>query len=302
MSYNQSAFTLGNANSPSGVQVAFIQNGASISQSVYLDAGQYNITFLAAQRAYYQVQWQQVAILVDGSPVSVITPMNFNIPATATVAAWVSPATAYNPYQSADFIVSGGMHTITFQGLAPSSADSTIFIDSVAVNNMNGINDGSFEQAVQAYGTYSFNPNATAINTNGMTPWQFSGPAGVATNASAFTIGNTAAPNGNQVAFIKGDGSMSQTVFLTTGLYSLSFEAVQRATSEDAYQELEVLIDGVPEGTVIPSNTTKAIGIPQWGLYQTNAFTVTTGLHTVTFVGLNPQGGDNTALVDEVSF
>ena len=36
-------------------------------------------------------------------------------------------------------------------------------------------------------------------------------------------------------------------------------------------------------------------------LYETSNFTVTAGTHTIEFIGMNPQGGDNTALIDVVS-
>ena len=40
----------GNPNAPNGTQVAFLKNNASMSQTVYLDAGVYDLSFLAAQR------------------------------------------------------------------------------------------------------------------------------------------------------------------------------------------------------------------------------------------------------------
>src|SRR5262249_28584268 len=59
-------------------------------------------------------------------------------------------------------------------------------------------------------------------------------------------------------------------------------------------QTIEVEVDGTVVGTITPSGT-------NYGVYGTNTFTVTAGTHTVTFIGLNPSGGDNTALIDEVS-
>ena len=34
--------------------------------------------------------------------------------------------------------------------------------------------------------------------------------------------------------------------------------------------------------------------------YTSISFTVSTGMHDITIQGLNPQGGDNTALIDQV--
>ena len=69
MSGNASAFTVGNPNAPDGTQVAFIKNNGSISQTVYLDAGVYNLSFLAAQRVNYQTQNQEIEVLIDGAEV-----------------------------------------------------------------------------------------------------------------------------------------------------------------------------------------------------------------------------------------
>lgn len=295
VSGNNSGFTAGNPNAPEGVQVAFLKDNATISQQVYLDAGLYNVTFDAAQRLFFQTQPQQIAILVDGTQIGVITPVATYIPATTTTAAVTDPASDYLPYLSANFSVGAGMHTIEFEGLSSTSADSTAFIDSVAVNNADGVNDGSFEQAVLPYGSYAIGPAGT--------PWQFTGIAGVTTNGSAFQYGTTNIPDGNQAAFLKQTATMSESVYLTTGLYSLSFLAAQRGYSQSSYQTFEVLIDGNVVATVKPSVTTLANNhIPQWGLYQTNPFTVTTGFHNLEFVGLNPNGGDNTALIDDVTF
>ena len=62
------------ANAPKRHQVGFIMNNGSMSYSVYLDADTYNLSFLAAQRAKYQTQSQQIEVLVDGAQVGLITP------------------------------------------------------------------------------------------------------------------------------------------------------------------------------------------------------------------------------------
>src|SRR5262249_14506329 len=51
--------------------------------------------------------------------------------------------------------------------------------------------------------------------------------------------------------------------------------------------------DGNVEGQFTPTGTV-------YSGYTTTAFTVPAGYHTLTFVGLNPTGGDNTAFVDQV--
>ena len=69
VSSNGSAFTSGDPPAPSGNQVAFIQNDASISQTVNLDAGVYNLSMLAARRLNYQSQPQAIQVWIDyGTP------------------------------------------------------------------------------------------------------------------------------------------------------------------------------------------------------------------------------------------
>jgi CSLREA domain-containing protein len=140
------------------------------------------------------------------------------------------------------------------------------------------LTDPGFETPSLGAGAYAYDPAGS--------PWTFTGSAGLASNGSVF--GNSAAPQGYQVAFLQGMGSISQVSNLPAGTYTLSFMAAQRPGNQ---QTFEVLVDGVVAATVTPSGSSFA-------LYTTNAFTVTAGAHTIEFVGLNPLGGDNTAFLD----
>ena len=198
--------------------------------------------------------------------------------------------TTYASYQTASFtIATAGPQTVQFLGVNPQGGDSTAFIDEVLITQSCAVNDSSFEVPALAANSYQYAPNGS--------PWQFSPAAGISTNGSAFTSGNPAsAPDGTQVAFIQDTGSMSQSVYMPAGVYSLTYQAAQRADyTTKHYQELEVLVDGSPVGTATPTSS-------YYGLYQTDIFTVTTaGPHTIEFLGLNPTGGDNTAFIDEVA-
>src|SRR5204862_4314208 len=124
--------------------------------------------------------------------------------------------------------------------------------------------------------------------------WSFAGNAGLAGNG-AFTANDAPAPQGTQVAFLQGAGSaISQAVNFTAGTYFLSFSAAQRATYNWSKQTFWALVDGSVVGTCTPSGTSYAA-------YTTAPFTVSAGTHTIAFVGLNPNGGDNTALIDQVA-
>ena len=283
VSANGSAFTSGNPNSPQGAQVAFIQDNASISQTVYLDAGVYNLSMLAAQRINYQTQQQEIEVLVDGAPVGLILP---NSPVLVNK----TSTTAYASYQTSNFTVTTGTHTVELLGLSPSTADSTAFLGEVAIAPVvDTLLDGSFE-------TPALDVNTFQTDTGG-SAWQFSGTAGVARNGSAFLTDWTEAQNapaGTQVAYLQKYGSMSQTVFLDAGTYGLSFLAAQRAIYQASYQAVEVLVDGGQVATIDPVNTL-------YGTYETSTFTVATGIHTIKFLGLDPQGGDNTVFIDQVT-
>jgi len=268
VSTKNSGFTRGSANPPAGAQVALIKDGGSMSQTVFFEAGSYNLSFEAAQRAKFQSQNQRIEVLVDGVQVGSITPSS----------------TGFLTYQTSNFGVTTGGHTIQFLGMTPASSDSTAFIDSLMIST-GGIVDGSFEQPVLAAKTYQVAPTGT--------PWQFAGLAGISTNNSGFTSGNPNAPDGNQVAFIKDTGSMSESLYLSAGIYDLSYMAAQRAKFQTRYESIAIIVDGTEVGSATPVGTA-------FGLYQTPTFTLTSGVHTIQFVGVDPFGGDSTAFIDDV--
>jgi len=273
VSSNRSGFTAANPSAPDGTQVAFLQSTGTMTQSVYLGAGAYYVSFQAAQRGSSQTSSQSVALLVDGVQIGVATPLS----------------TQYGSCQSAVFqITTAKMHTLRFAGLNPQGGDNTALIDNVAIHaSACAIVDGSFEVPGLVTGAYRSGPDGS--------PWQFSGTAGVSSNSSTFTVGNPTAPNGTQVAYLQGTGSMTESIYLDAGGYCLTFRAAQRGVSQSSYQQLAVLVDGVQVSSITPSGA-------QYGTYQTPSFSIATaGMHAICFVGLNPQGGDNTALVDNVA-
>jgi hypothetical protein len=273
ISSNGSVFTAANPKAPDGSQVAFLQGYGSMTQSVNLSAGDYSITFLAAQRATKpQTHFQQIEVLVDGAEVGFATPSS----------------TSYDSYQTSTFTVASGVHTVEFAGLDPLGGDNTAFLDSVAVSpQTDTIGDGGFAAPQLAAGAFQYSPDGS--------PWQFSSGAGVAGNGSAFTAANPNAPSGTQVAFLQGNGSMSQSTYLDAGTYNLTFQAAQRAgKSQSSFQEIQVLVDGAQVGLATPASTSYA-------LCQTSNFTLAAGTHTISLLGLDPQGGDNTAFVNELA-
>ncbi len=139
---NDSSFTSGNPNSPdpNGTQVAILQGNGSMSQSVGLLAGSYNISFQAAQCATNsQNQGQQIEVLVDGLEAGLITPVS----------------TSYGLYETLNFTVAAGTHNIEFLGTNPKSGNNTALIDLVSLAAaQDQITDGGFETPALAAGTY----------------------------------------------------------------------------------------------------------------------------------------------------
>ncbi|MBY0524870.1 MAG: protein kinase [Gemmataceae bacterium] len=114
---NASGYTAGNPNAPQGTQVAFLQGTKSMSQSMTLSAGTYQLEFLAAQRKNTQGGGQTFRVLIDGSVMGTFTP----------------GSTQYARNATSPFTVNEGTHNIAFQALNPRGGDNTVFIDVVQV-------------------------------------------------------------------------------------------------------------------------------------------------------------------------
>ena len=96
---NHSGFTGSNPNAPQGTQVAFLQMTGSFSQTIAgWTPGTYQISFQAAQRVNNH---QNFYVLVDGNSYGNFTPAG----------------SSYASYTTSTFSVTGGTHTITFQGV-----------------------------------------------------------------------------------------------------------------------------------------------------------------------------------------
>jgi glucose/arabinose dehydrogenase len=274
ISGNNSGFTSGNPPAPQGLQVAFLQQTGSFSQTVTgWAAGSYVLNFVAAQRGVNQASHEDFEVLVDGKVVGTFTPSS----------------KSYQSYSTLVFSVTAGAHTVTFQGLDSAGGDNTALIDQVAVVQavIPAVEDPGFEQVAVGSGHFQYDPAGS--------PWSFSGSAGVSGNSSGFTAGNPPAPQGSQVAFLQQTGSFSQSVTgWAAGSYVLSFVAAQRGINQASHEDFEVLVDGKVVATFTPSSKS-------YQSYSTAVFSVTAGAHTVTFKGLDTAGGDNTAFIDGVT-
>ncbi len=149
------------------------------------------------------------------------------------------------------------------------------------------VGDSGFESVKPGDNGATYDPSGSA--------WSFLGNSGISNAHSGFTWGNSAAPEGTQVAFLQGSGQITQSVSgWAAGTYQVSFEAAQRGNNGGSNQDFAVLVDGAVVSTFRPT------GKP-YQSYTTASFTVTAGAHTIAFQGLNSVGGDNTAFLDQVS-
>ena len=152
------------------------------------------------------------------------------------------------------------------------------------------LSDPGFETPVVgtgAYGDFEYDPSGS--------PWTFTNATGVAGNGSGFTSGNPNAPQGTQVGLLQGvGGTISQSIEMAAGSYVVTFDAAQRGAGNHGGEDVEVLVDGVNEGLLIPASSSYA-------LYSSMIFSVTAGEHTIEFLGVDPSGLDNTAFIDQVS-
>jgi hypothetical protein len=268
---NNSAFTAGNPAAPQGSQVVFLQNSGGIRQAVTFAAGTYTVSFNAAQRGNGGGN-QTFQVLIDGKVVGTFN--NFS-------------GTGYTTLTTSSFTVTAGTHTLAIQATNLNGGDNTVFIDQVAVTQQpTSLADSGFEGIVVPGGGFQYDPTGS--------PWSFSGGAGISSNGSGFTSGNPTAPQGSQVVFLQNISGISQAVTFAAGTYTISLNAAQRGNIASA-QTLQVLVDGNVVGTF---NNLTGTG---YSTLTTSGFAVTAGSHVVTIQGTDVNGGDNTALIDQVA-
>jgi len=118
--------------------------------------------------------------------------------------------------------------------------------------------------------------------------------SGLSANNTAFTQGDSPAPEGSQVAFLQDLGSITQAVAgWAAGTYTLSLQAAQRTNYGSSNESFQVLIDGNAVATFNPAGSS-------YQSFTTASFPLAAGTHTIAFVGTNSHG-DNTAFLDAVT-
>jgi RHS repeat-associated protein/uncharacterized delta-60 repeat protein len=173
------------------------------------------------------------------------------------------------------------------------TSDPSDFADAYvapAVNTL--ISNGSFEDPSLDDGTSC---QAPANST-----WSYTGSvnlagAGVTHNAPDFFANSgQGSPDGSQHAYVQSYGMISQTGFLPAGHYRITFKAAQRINYWFTQNPQTFWFDGWNLATFTPGSS--------WASYtlDTTIPDTNNGIHTLQITGLDPRGGDSTALIDDL--
>jgi ELWxxDGT repeat protein len=263
---NGSSFLAGSALAPEGNQVGFLQDTGSFTATVGMPVGTYVLSFTAAQRAS-NTSSQSFQIVVDGTVVGTFTP----------------GSTDYNGYMTNSFTVAapGVLHTVSFAGLNTDSG-SALLIDQLALVPRATRQLGATGFEAPQFPDTSSAPDHIIYDPTG-TPLSYNGDAGVVGNGSSF-LGGAIAPQGTQVAFLQDTGSFTATLPFAAGTFFFSFQAAQRI-GNDSSMSFQILVDGNVVSTITPGSTS-------FGAYASASFTLTGGIHTITFAGLDSDPND----------
>jgi hypothetical protein len=177
----------------------------------------------------------------------------------------------------------------------------TTYYYQVSAVNANGESTGSaevsavpqaatvfgFETPSLGLGNYLYNPSGGSWTFNGASP----NGSGIIANGSAF--GNPNAPEGVQAAFVQEFGSISQSLsgFVPGTNYTITFSAAERGGNNQSWN---IKTDNTVIGSYNPGSSAASYSD------YTATFTAAAITHTVSFVGTDLAGGDNTIFIDNV--
>lgn len=150
------------------------------------------------------------------------------------VTATVQPKTeTYVSFSTAEFTLPLGNYALKFEGLNPNGGDNLALIDAVMLNETLVAN-GGFENPAMEEDTIA------PVDSD----WNYFGLAGIASANGDIMSGGPPAPEGEQGAFVMNNSSLWQFGSVTPGSYALSFQAAQRASGNDSYQQVRVTLRG----------------------------------------------------------
>ena len=173
----------------------------------------------------------------------------------------ISPAASNVPYTSGQpYTITKSFAAapqLTIQGTGGTGSDVSAFVDTVRVFSgssafANALRNGSFEyHGPLSNGDFGYNPPGAS--------WTFNSQAAIAEQGSAFTP-TTPIPNGIAVAVLQsnggGNGQIQQNLAVPTGTsYQVRFQAAQRVCCTTLDQSLNVFLNGVFLGTILPNSS-----------------------------------------------
>ena len=148
--------------------MAVLQKLASIREAVDFVAGTYAIKFSAAQRGNLKSN-ETFQVLIDDQVVGTYNNLS---------------GTSYTLQTTSSIHLDAGMHFITFKGTNLAGGDNSVFLDDVRVlPQATGLNDSGFESLNLAAGGFQYGADRPGMDVLGS--------AGVASNVSGFTAGNS---------------------------------------------------------------------------------------------------------------
>jgi hypothetical protein len=270
-----------NPSAPEGTQAAFVQEYGTISQAVsgFAAGTTYQITFAAAQRPGGNQHGGE----------------SWNVTANGVVIASFNPgpgATSYVNY-TATFTATASTETLAFVGTDWVGGDNTVFIDKVQIVAVPKVTvpDFGFETPAIGSGNYQYSPSGVVWTFGGASP----NGSGIVANGSGFS--NLNAPEGTQAAFVQEDGTVSQAIsgFVPGTTYMVTFAAAQRpGANQHGGESWNVAINGTVIGSFNPGpNATNYVN-------YTATFVASASTQTLSFVGTDTAGGDNTVFIDNV--
>jgi hypothetical protein len=196
-------------------------------------------------------------------------------------------ANTVNPFYTDSGLVNGVTYyyeisAVSAGGQSGNSAEAGAIAQAVV--------DFGFEVPSIGSGNYVYTPTGAF--------WNFSGTnagygSGLIANGSGFS--NPNAPEGVQAAFVQSNGVISQVLsgFTPGTTYTIIYSAAQRSgASQHGGESWNVMIDS----TVIQSNSPGGTSYSNY----TATFVATAQTHTLSFVGTDLAGGDNTVFLDDV--
>jgi len=276
----------------SGTQVAFIQGGGTISQTLtgFDPTKSYSVTYFVSERGMASAS-TTTSVSLDGGTTSFSNPGS------------IVKTDKFRRIVSGPLAVSGVSSTLNITS-ANGPNDDSLLIDSVSVARAAPVvTNGGFEAPVQPTTStatrYELADGAGGGSLSG-SGWSFQGWSGISRNGSDYQ--NPAlsyAPEGSQVALLMGTTQFSTTVagFEAGVSYTLSFEALGRSSTFGP-NAIQVLLNGnilkfSDALSITPSQTA-------WNTFTTDAFTTSGGSFDLTFLGLT--SGDKATFIDDVRF